>query len=289
MSWILDLRADGSGGGVAADVAVYDGDVLTPLETFQEQVVNKDLLLVTHGFNVNRSHGRASLTNWEAWHTLPTDTVYAGVLWPGDSAWIPAVDYPIEGSEAIAAGNLLARFVGTALAGVSTVSFASHSLGARMVLQAIRGLAPAGRRVRRLMLMAGAIDDNCLSQEYADAASSVDAISVLSSYHDQVLHLAFPVGNFFAGIVTRGGPYWHAALGREGPSSTLNGKVQPGWQIPNEWHYGHHDYLPTAVPAAARRPPPVVVPPISDPVPDWATFAEWEQAFSGGVNSTRLR
>lgn len=289
MSWILDLRALGSGGGIALDVAVYRGDILTPVETFQQELLNKDLLFATHGFNVDRLHGRASLTDWEAWHTLPADTVFVGVLWPGDSAWIPVIDYPIEGNEAIAAGNVLARFITSALTGASTVSFSSHSLGARMVLQTIRGLSRAGRRVRRLMLMAGAIDDNCLSNEYADAAACVDAISVLSSYHDQVLHLAFPVGNFFSGIVTRGDPYWHAALGREGPSSTLEGKVQSGWQIPNSWHYGHHDYLPTVMPAAPPWSLPVGVPPLADQVPVWATYFEWQQAFSAGVNSTRLR
>ena len=132
---------------------------------------------------------------------------------------------------------------------------------------AIRGIGQS-RRVSNLMLMAGAIDVTCLADGYRDAAEAVDRISILSSYHDQVLHWAFPLGNFFAGLVTRDCPNWHAALGREGPTSTLGGKAEQGWQIPDPWHYGHHHYLPTHAPGAPPRTQPEPVPPIDSPEPD---------------------
>ena len=73
-------------------------------------------------------------------------------------------------------------------------------------------------KINALLLMAAAIDDNCLVNEYRDAAARVARISVLASQRDEVLKWAFPVGNPLSGIVTRGDPYWHAALGRTGPN-----------------------------------------------------------------------
>ena len=287
MTWFLDLRVDDSGGGVAQSVNLYQNAIPKSAEDFEKECRNRDLLFVTHGFNVNRARGRQALQSWEQWQSLLPSVLYVAVLWPGDSAWIPAVDYPIEGDEAISSGNLLAGFILEYLADAASLSFSSHSLGARVVLQTIRGIAES-RRVSHLMLMAGAIDDTCLADEYRDAAERVDRISILSSYHDQILHWAFPLGNFLAGIVTRDCPYWHAALGREGPSSTLGGKVEQGWQIPDPWHYGHHHYLPTQAPGAPPRALPQQVPPTDSPVPDWASFGEWRASWSAAVLSTRM-
>jgi hypothetical protein len=69
--------------------------------------------------------------------------------------------------------------------------------------------------------MAGAINDNCLIEEYQDVPKKVKEISVLASRGDYVLKVAFPCpfGNPLAEIVTRGHPYWQGALGHEGPES----------------------------------------------------------------------
>jgi hypothetical protein len=142
--------------------------------------------------------------------------------------------------------------------------------------------------VKNLMLMAGAIDDTCLDDEYGDAVSNVDKISVLSSSNDEVLALAFPLGNLFQGILDRGSPYMHAALGREGPRTTVNGKVQTGWQIPNLWDYGHHNYLPSTPCLAPPLPLPQPFPSLKSPVPGWANFDEWQQAWSAAMLCSRF-
>jgi hypothetical protein len=288
VTWFLDLRAQSFGGGVARDVAVYDQDTPNQLAALQAAIRNHDVLFVTHGFNVNRDDGRRSLGFWESWQSLPDSAVYVAVLWPGDSAWIPAIDYPIEGNEAISSGNLLADFILANLLGAASFSFASHSLGARVVLQTIRGIK-ATTKTRRLIMMAGAIDDTCLEDEYADAAQAVEKISVLSSWNDDVLEFAFPLGNFAAGLVTRDSPYWHAALGRDGPQSTLGGKVQTGWQIPDPWDYGHGNYLPQSPPMMPPLPVPQAVPRLNTPVPAvLAAINEWRAAWSAAILSTRF-
>lgn len=286
MTWFLDLRAQSVGGGVAQDVAVYEDATPRAVSELQEFVRNRDVILATHGFNVNRSDGRNALSCWENLLSLPPTTAYLAVLWPGDSAWLPVVDYPIEGDEAIAAGNLLASFILKNLSVAGSLSFASHSLGARVVLQAIRGIS-ANLRVAHLLLMAGAIDDTCLTDEYRDAAGAVAKISILASFHDEVLALAFPGGNFLSGILTRGSPYWHAALGREGPQTIAGTTVQAGWQIPNAWRYGHHNYLPSGT-GETRLPPPQAVPELTADVPPWANFGGWQAAWSASILSTRF-
>jgi hypothetical protein len=285
MTWFLDLRAQSVGGGVAQDVAIYEDAAPRSAVNVQEFVRNRTVILATHGFNVNRANGRNALSCWEALLSVPSTTAYLAVLWPGDSAWVPAIDYPIEGNEAIAAGNLLAAFILKNLSTAGSLSFVSHSLGARVVLQTIRGISKS-LRVDHLLLMAGAIDDTCLTDEYSDAARAVTRISVLASFHDEVLALAFPAGNFLSGIFTRGSPYWHAALGHGGPQTTADTTVQIGWQIPNPWTYGHHNYLPTQ---AGQRPFPLpqTIPSLTADVPPGAA-GEWQPAWSAAILSTRF-
>ena len=286
MTWFLDLRAQSTGGGVAADIAIDEDGVPKGVPDLQEFVRNRAVILATHGFNVNRADGRNALSCWEGLLSVPSTAAYLAVLWPGDSAWIPAIDYPIEGNEAISAGNLLASFILKNLATAGSLSFVSHSLGARVVLQTIRSIS-ASLQVEHLLLMAGAIDDTCLTDEYKDAASAVRKISLLASFHDEVLALAFPGGNFLAGIVSRGSPYWHAALGREGPQTTGGTTIQAGWQIPNPWSYGHHNYLPTRA-GQTTVAIPQTIPDLTAAVPAWANFAEWQAAWSASIASTRF-
>jgi pimeloyl-ACP methyl ester carboxylesterase len=274
MTYFLNLRAQSVGGDPATEVAVLG---LPSINDLVQQIRGKDVLLATHGFNVDLSHGFNSLTLWEDKLSLSANVVFIGVLWPGDS-WIPVIDYPFEGNEATRSGQLLSKFLDANFTEAASLSFVSHSLGARMVLETIRQLS---RRVSNLVLMAGAIDDDCLTDEYQDAANKVDSISVLASYGDEVLSLAFPAGNFLGGIISRGHPYWHAALGREGPATISGVNLHTGdWQIPNEWNYGHGNYLPG--PSGVPLPPPVDLPTLAVVVPGDTS------AWSAGFVSTRL-
>src|SRR5262249_1713151 len=102
---------------------------------------------------------------------------FIGVLWPGDSV-IPIVDYPFEGEVAIDCGKRLAEFCNLSCASAQSLSFASHSLGARLVLQAVTRL---NRKVQSICLAAAAINRDCLVTEYAAAAQNCAHISLLAS------------------------------------------------------------------------------------------------------------
>lgn len=153
-----------------------------------------------------------------------------------------------------------------------------------MVLEAIRNL-PTSFQVKTFTVMAGAIDDTCLSDEYKDAATRIGKISVLASNCDEVLKRAFPVGNLVAGMVTRGDPYWHGALGQFGP----NPPDQPSslWKtpiLPDRWNFGHGSYLNCAGPYVG--PPPLAVPSQGTPAP--ANSVNWQQAWAAGLVSARF-
>ena len=302
MTYFIDLRADSAGGNPVAgvnDIVVRTDSEPNPnpARPFRDALVQaiqgRDVLLGTHGFNVNRADGIRNLSHWNEWLRLGDNGFFVGVLWPGDSRWLPVLDYPVESNEAIKSGQLLATYLAANFTGANSLSFASHSLGARMVLETIRKL-PNSFRLNSVTMMAGAIDDTCLSNEYRDAASRMVRISVLASDRDEVLKLAFPVGNPISGILTRGDPYWHGALGRFGP----NPSDQPSNLIktpilPDSWAFGHHSYInctgPMVGPPAESGPffPPALVVQLAGSAAPSAAL-NWQPAWAGGFVSTRF-
>ena len=279
MTLFIDLRATANGGLCAPDATVREGGQTVSAGDFADRVRGRDLVLATHGFNVDRASGIQSLSDWEKLCTLPPNCLFIGVLWAGDSRYLPVLDYPAEGDEAITSGRLLSKFLNDNASGAASLSFASHSLGGRMVLETLSGL---NRRARRLLLMAGAIENNCLQREYCDAAKKADRILVLASVSDWVLHYAFPIGNPVGQIIMHGHPYFRTALGRDGPAAPLPPEQQGGaWDIPEGWTYVHADYLPKD--SNGQRVPPPVPQPASD-----APEPPDKSAWSARVLSTIL-
>lgn len=293
--WFLSTRAHSVGGPVAP-VKILDADRPGYVGDLTQELLNaihgRDVFFGTHGYEVNQADGIASLSNW--FNNLQIGSaVPIGILWPGDCIIPIFVDYIVEGRDALSSGKLLGAFLNSNFTGAVSVSFASHSLGARVVLQTIAGLAHTFH-VRRTLLMAGAIDDNCLTDEYSSAANKVDQISILASTRDDVLAFAYPLGNPLQGIIDTGHPYYHAALGRTGPAQPYPAppRLRPNWQIPVKCDYGHHDYLPQQ-PIPAAFPLPVDIPPENGPCPPpetpplLASTNQWKPAWSAGFASTR--
>jgi Alpha/beta hydrolase of unknown function (DUF900) len=287
MTLFIDLRATPSGGICAAEASLWDDGVLpVSIADFVARIRGLDLVLATHGFNVDRDHGIRALTAWSKDLQLSGSSLFIGVLWPGDSQFFPIIDYPVEGSEAISSGQLLAGFLNQQAAGAGSISLVSHSLGARTILESLNGMA---RNARRLIVMAGAIEDDCMTQEYVAAANKAAEIYVLASRSDAVLELAFPIGNLLGEIVMHGHPYCRIALGRDGPSQPISlGQRGGAWQIPDGWDYGHLDYLPSGAMGPPFLPPIFVPGPTSGP-PINPPIAGWKSSWSAGVVSTMLQ
>jgi pimeloyl-ACP methyl ester carboxylesterase len=286
----LDLRYAPVGGGLASQVNVVQASSLAdyaslPLSTLQAGIRGRHVLIATHGFNVDRAAGIASLANWGGLLRLPAPAAYIGLLWPGDSVWAHGLDYPDEPKVADHAGALLAPFLDANFRDAASISLASHSLGARVALATIAKLQLP---VRRLMLMAGAIGDDCLDKDFAAAAQKVGTISVLASKKDTVLSHLFPIGNFLAGIVDVGHPWWRAAIGHCGPARTWPANFQGPFEIPDDWNFNHGNYLQIDTPPAPALSLPVNVAPQGAPAPD-AGAQGFQEAFTSAFVSTRFR
>jgi hypothetical protein len=289
MTLFINLRASANGGIVAAEAGAWDNGAsyVSPQE-FANRVEGRDVLFATHGFNVDQQSGIKALMMWSQRCKLPDSCLFVGVLWPGDSRLHILVDYVYEGVEAIASGKLLAHYLNQNAKRANSMSFASHSLGARTVLETVRGL---DTKPRRMVLMAGAIENNCLEREYADAAAKTEETCVLASRSDAVLKWAFPAGNLIGEIIMHGHPYDRTALGRNGPARPIPSNLHVrAWQIPNGWDYGHLDYLPSNKIAPAF-PLPIIAPGPNTHVPvneDDPASAGWKPAWSAGAVATQV-
>lgn len=259
------------------------------ISKFRAEMSGQHVLIGTHGFNVNFVSGVGALSYWGSLLHLAAPSIFVGLLWPGDSVWAHGLDYPEEPKVADETGEKLAPFLDDAVADAASISFASHSLGARVVLQTVNRMS---RPLRRATLMAGAIDDNCLNSEFQAAARKVGEISALASKRDAVLGLAFPLGNLFAGIIDQGHPWWHGALGRYGPAKPQPTNFQAPFEIPDNWGYGHHHYLQDNPKYAGSDLGDVNVPPNHSPYPIMDGTGNpvpgWQEAWSAAFVSTRF-
>jgi esterase/lipase superfamily enzyme len=288
MTILIDLRAIPSGGFVAKEVKVLDTSTGKEmlLDAFRDRVDGRSVVLVTHGFNVSEDNGIRGLSGWDALAGLPPPHVFVGVLWPGDSRFLPVIDYPLEGTVAMNSAKLLAPFLDQHLAAAASVSFVSHSLGARMVLETIRLLHR--ETVSTVILMAAAIEDNTLTAEFAEAAKKILRLRIVASVKDWVLEFAFPVGNPVTEQLLSDHPLFRRALGRKGPTSTVGFPASYElWPIPERWDYGHLDYMPGKA-VGARIPPVITVPAPDAPQPAWDP-PPWKPCWSAAIIASNFR
>lgn len=288
----LDVRLDPVGGGLASSVtpylATFQDSTLNcyatiPVSQLQAAIQGRNVLIGTHGFNNSRWDGIDHLSNWATLLQLPAPAAFVGLLWPGDSVWAHGLDYPDEPKIANDAGGMIGPFLDQYFGDAASISFSSHSLGARVVLSTISHMS---RRVRRAMLMAGAIDNNCFDTEFEDQAGQIDKISVLASTGDDVLKFLFPLGNPLGGIIAEGHPWFRTALGRDGPAKVVPDNFQPPFQIPSNWEYGHGNYLQIDG-SAPPLPIPTNVPPEGSDEPASGATG-WQEAFSAAFVSSRF-
>jgi hypothetical protein len=258
VTYFLNFRTRGVGGAVV-DPYFLEGDgaasppnfSVVPEALIPSIVGGKNLLFATHGFNVSYMAGACSLGLLARYLDLAAPSLFIGMLWPGDS-WLPIVDYPFEGGVALDCGGRLASFCNAKCGAAQSLSFLSHSLGARLVLEAVARL---DRKARSVCLAAAAINRDCLTTEYSTAAANSELISVLASHRDDVLKIAFSVGDPFADLLHDDHTPFQKALGLDGPPTPARQPIHLPWQIPDRDAYGHGDYLPPGRSTALPPPP----------------------------------
>jgi hypothetical protein len=253
MTLYLNFRSQAVAGSVIDPVVLSGGGAVSqpalqvlPPARLAALAAGRNVLFGVHGFNVNRDEGIRAFARLEPSLGLSSSDVFIGVLWPGDF-WIPVINYPFEGGDAMDCGRRLATFCDKNLGNAASFSFLSHSLGARLVLEAVAHL---GEKVKEICMAAAAINRDCLSAEYASAAGNVEKVSLLASRSDRVLRLAFPLGDPISDLLHADHTPFQPALGYNGPQPV--GSVLAPWQIPSDDGYDHGDYLPPSTPTVTQ-------------------------------------
>ena len=234
---------------MALTPAVRDAEAV--LATMQEVV------FLTHGFNVDRPSGLRELRQFAEALSDRAGVARVCVTWPGDS-WAGAASYSLEGNDADDSGHALADFIARVLPRGTTLSFVSHSLGARVILSALMRVDRRAYRVRAVCPMAPAVDDFSVSapELYRAAAASAGTVHVLASRSDTVLKYAYPAGDILQSFLF----FWKEAaglaLGYHGARPSGTHGVPKGVhteQIPDALEVGHGDYLWYEPPTAKQQ------------------------------------
>jgi hypothetical protein len=173
------------------------------------------IVILIHGYNVNRSSGEQSFTTFATLlqkHGFSEISVLGqliGFLWPGDVnlRFISGLFYPAKIGPARDSAALLARFlVGLRGPGGAPVQIVlvAHSLGNRVALEVINDVMSQPDRTWGRMegtcLMAAAVPVSIVSgnARLSGAAKSLRTRNFFSK-GDNVLHWAFPSGETAAG------------------------------------------------------------------------------------------
>jgi hypothetical protein len=245
MTYFLNFRSENNG---VTDPRLFTGVAgstkLAPvLKSDSELFGNRDVVFVTHGFNVDAKKGINALDHFGDVLGAPAMELYVAVLWPGDW-WMP-LNYIWEADDAVDCGKRLAIYCGQHLKQARSISFISHSLGGRLMLEAVRRL---DRKAKLLCLTAAAVDNNCLQKQYKAAADNCETIVNLASRKDRVLKYLYPAGDFVSDILGDDDSPFVGALGRAGPRAPVAPAVYP-YQIRDDDKYDHGNYLPPATAA----------------------------------------
>jgi pimeloyl-ACP methyl ester carboxylesterase len=252
--YFLDLRGRNEGGPVLPGRLV----TMPGVESGTEDDLRREVRVVflIHGFNVNRQEGQAALSKLAAGLTRSADDAIVVVTWPGDS-WAKAAGYPLEGNDADDSAREIVRFADRVLQDGTQLSFVSHSMGGRVVMETIKRL-PAGRfAVSQVCVMAAAIDDFSLAwgKGYLRAVENSGRVTVLASQSDKVLRFAYPAGDFLQSFLFFWKDVAGKALGLRGPRAKDGAPVPANVfhaQIPDAAKVDHGDYI-SAKPGAKHK------------------------------------
>jgi esterase/lipase superfamily enzyme len=232
----LTLRTEPSGGDALIEIHGVRGAFLQ----------RRRYIILVHGFNNSEKSANENyeIFRWNIRRVAATmEQDVLTLSWPGDvgNQAFTAVLYHKMVERAVAAAPVLADYLvqSKGPGGTSTeIILIAHSLGCRLVLEAIRHLAQRRNYDKRntvnIFLMAAAVPVDAVSLEGAlrEAATLAQIRAVFYSNKDTVLSRAFPLGQ---------------TVGREGfmPEAVgLNGNPSAGlWTIRQHMEgFGHGDY-----------------------------------------------
>ena len=255
MIFFVDFRGRDVGGPVLPGKVVFPA-LADPSATEDALRLAERVIVLVHGFNVDRPSGQAKLHAFAGKLPGATDAAIVAVTWPGDS-WAGAASYPFEGNDADDTAIELARFLDRVIIEGTPLSFASHSLGARVVFGAIERLEAGRYPIGQLCVMAAAVDDFSVSApaDYRPPVEAAERVAVLASQSDSVLKWAYPLGDLLQSFLFFWKDHVGLALGYHGPRPYQRLGVPTDVlheQIATSLEVSHGDYLFDGEPSAKQ-------------------------------------
>lgn len=246
-----------------------------------QALAGKHVCFVVHGFNVDRDRGYTGfgaaaqeMAPGGALTTLiapigpmnlsvPGVDIVIPVLWAGD--WYLPINYPFLLPDVRLTGRYFAEFIASSATQMARVSFVTHSMGARVVLETVQQAAITAQKTGARMpvfdtavLTAAAASDEVLDDpDYEAAVTAIQQFVVVSSRSDTVLSGWFPAGNLVEQALWWRDPGADDALGRYGPRLKVGSKAltKTRWfPIPPAVQQNHEDYFPEPWNAAPAFP-----------------------------------
>lgn len=251
----------------------------------------KRICFVLHGFNVDLQNGQKSCGPMAQRLSDIANAALAAtgadmavpVLWPGDGfiGW----SYITAFGHAESTGLRFSDFLASSSFMAAEVSFISHSLGARVVLETVsKCIARFGGRIifNTAILMAPAVDEAAFDDSKflpVSGPGGLKRIVVLSSVQDMVLRYWFAIGDAVERALWWNYKSGSRALGRFGPrfaDASPARTVTESYAIAPGLDQDHGDYLPAggAPPAQGWQDKPAWVELFCRDVLDTAPFAQ---------------
>ncbi|MFH0352473.1 MAG: alpha/beta hydrolase [Chromatiales bacterium] len=180
---------------------------------FLEALTGKRITCLVHGYNnerldVLKAYGNIDqqmrLLGFLGTANAPYDAL-VGFAWPGGAT---GVSFPFARGRADESAPRLGRLLADLRGCGATVDLNTHSLGAHVVLEALREASP--QVIRNAWNFASAVDNESIerNERYHNASQRCTRFYVFHSKNDQVLRVWYRVGDFFD---------FDTALGYSGP------------------------------------------------------------------------
>lgn len=254
MNFLLDFRERSQGGAVVPGCLFKLPERITGSAAIGLLQSAARITFLLHGFNVDRQDGEAGLLRLASHLPSVQAGAVVAVLWPGDHK-VGAVSFPFENRDADDTAVEFARFIEINIRSDTPLSFATHSLGARVAMGALSRLRDKGYSAEQVCLMAAAIDDFSLASpdDYRLAVEGVGRVAVLSSVEDEVLRYAYPVADILQSFFFFWRESFGLALGYHGPRPADDGASPVPSNVldeaaPEHRNSDHGDYIPAPVP-----------------------------------------
>ncbi|NOG47121.1 MAG: DUF726 domain-containing protein [Calditrichaeota bacterium] len=166
-------------------------------EEFIDEIKKQRVLLIVHGYNNEQDEVYDAYSVIESkvnQHLQNEYDLVIGYSWPGGDK---GLEWWSSKRRANSVARRFRRLIENISEKVETLDIMSHSLGARVVLKALKQ-SEKTKIIKNYFCLAAAVDNEVLEkgEEFVDSVSKIDALFVFHSKKDEVLATVYRLAEF---------------------------------------------------------------------------------------------